>query len=414
MVKKILNIFLVSFLICGSALPQEQTIEQKQTELISLRNEISELQRQLELQTKKERESYETIENLNRQIFLLNKLINNLKKEEKLKEIEIVNTEKKISDLKNEIDLIKKNYEQDVVSVYKYGKYSELETLLNSESVRQALARIKYLQRFSEKRAEDLREIEKRKNELTLAEEQMKIEKLEKSKLAEAKKEEEAQLKQSLGLKNKLLTGIKEDKEIIEKELAARKDAEVKIQQLIVKLIEEAERKKQKQMISSTENKDSENEIINETGVAGYEIDLSTEEFASFSEMKGKLSWPLQGGRVIRKFGENRNPKLNTVTINYGIDIQAKADLNVKAVAEGVVSAIDFVPGYGSVIIISHKGNFRTVYSHLSQIFVSEGDVVKKGKVIAVVGEGIEGNILHFEIWNSRDTQNPEQWLSRK
>ena len=100
--------------------------------------------------------------------------------------------------------------------------------------------------------------------------------------------------------------------------------------------------------------------------------------------------------------------------LNYGVDIAASKDLNVKAVSEGVISAIDWIPGYGSVIIVTHKGDFRTVYSHLSEIYVNEGDKVKPGNVIAQVGDSIEGKILHFEIWNSRENQNPELWLTRK
>ena len=86
----------------------------------------------------------------------------------------------------------------------------------------------------------------------------------------------------------------------------------------------------------------------------------------------------------------------------------------MKAVAEGIVSVIDWIPGYGSVIIITHKNEYRTVYSHLSDLYVSEGDKVKMGSVIAKVGESLEGNILHFEIWNSRSNQNPEVWLVKK
>ena len=58
--------------------------------------------------------------------------------------------------------------------------------------------------------------------------------------------------------------------------------------------------------------------------------------------------------------------------------------------------------------------NYRTVYGHVSEIFVSEGDKVKSGSVLALVDEGIDGYVLHFEIWNGRDKQNPEKWLGEK
>jgi len=147
---------------------------------------------------------------------------------------------------------------------------------------------------------------------------------------------------------------------------------------------------------------------------SSYNIDLSTDDFASFSALKGRLNWPVRTAKVVRQFGENKNSKLNTVTLNYGVDMKVNGDKNIKAVAEGVVSVIDWIPGYGSVIIITHKGDFRTVYSHLGDIFVNEGDKVKTGSLIGKVGESLEGNVLHFEIWNARDHQDPMAWLAKK
>jgi murein DD-endopeptidase MepM/ murein hydrolase activator NlpD len=126
------------------------------------------------------------------------------------------------------------------------------------------------------------------------------------------------------------------------------------------------------------------------------------------------MTWPLQKGKIIRKFGENKNKNLNTVTLNYGIDIEAGKDKNVRSVAEGVIAAIDWLPGYGNVVIVSHKDSYRSVYSHLAEIFVNEGDKVKAGSVLAIVAEGLDGEVMHFEIWKSRDKQNPELWLAKR
>ena len=82
--------------------------------------------------------------------------------------------------------------------------------------------------------------------------------------------------------------------------------------------------------------------------------------------------------------------------------------------AEGIVSAIDWVPGYGSVLIVTHRDEYRTVYGHVTDLKVREGDKVTPGKILGSVNESLEGKILHFEIWNERNYQNPEQWLARK
>jgi murein DD-endopeptidase MepM/ murein hydrolase activator NlpD len=84
------------------------------------------------------------------------------------------------------------------------------------------------------------------------------------------------------------------------------------------------------------------------------------------------------------------------------------------SVHDGVVSVIDWLPGYGSVVIISHSQDYRTVYGHMNNINVKEGEKVKKGAQLGKVGESAEGYILHFQVWNDRDNQNPEIWLARR
>jgi murein DD-endopeptidase MepM/ murein hydrolase activator NlpD len=176
--------------------------------------------------------------------------------------------------------------------------------------------------------------------------------------------------------------------------------------------MEQAAKENQEKIVSIDKSDVKSNNIKDEN--VGYEYDLSTNSFASFADLKGKMTWPMHKGKILRKFGENKHKSLNTVTLNYGVDIKADKDKNVRNVGEGVVAAIDWLPGYGNVIIVSHKNEYRTVYGHVSEIFVSEGDKVKAGSVIAIVDEGIDGFVLHFEIWKGRDKQNPELWLAKK
>ena len=424
MVKRTLClIFLIFFFISVKIFPQEQQkIEVKKNELSDLKDEISKLEDELNQKTEKEKETYEVLENYNKQNYLLRKLIGKLRNQENSKQKEIDRNNKKIKSIEKQISRLKKNYLKYVVAIYKYGEINELSSLLDAESVEQALTRYKYLQKFSERRSEDLQSYRENIQELNMIKDKLEKEMLEKKMLANQKQNEENGLEVKLKERKKILDAIRNDKSSLKKELEAKKTAEIKIKQMITKLITDAERKRKEEAerIASLNKTSSEKSIPEEkiTNISktdpGYNVDLSTSDFTSFSNLKGKLTWPIQNGKVIKKFGENINDKLNTVTLNYGVDIKASVDLNVKAVAEGVVSAIDWIPGYGSVIIVTHKGDYRTVYSHLSDLYVSEGDKVEKGNIIGKVGESLEGNILHFEIWNSRANQNPENWLVKK
>ncbi|OGU74308.1 MAG: hypothetical protein A2V93_04850 [Ignavibacteria bacterium RBG_16_34_14] len=412
MVRSIL--YISFFLLFTLSSFQQEDINKKKAELQNLKAEISKLENEIQQHTKKEKKSFTAVENYNKQSYLLNKLISKLRNEEKKKAEEINVNQKSINEIEKQIELLQKNYAKYVTAIYKYGKMDEFAAVFDSESFEQAALRIKYLQRFSEKRENDLKNFEKSKEELFALKQQLKKEKDEKAILAAEKEKEESGLKVKLTEKQKILKSIRNNKTELTMELKAKRNAEEQIKSLIAKLVEDAERKKEEERLASRIQKD-EKDLTNDNPVSPtYDVDLSTEGFETFSALKGKLAWPVKGGKIIRKFGENRNQKLNTVTLNYGVDIKAFGDLSVKCVASGVVSVIDYIPGYGSVIIVTHKGDYRTVYSHLSEIYINEGDKVKTGSLLAKIGESLDGNILHFELWNSRKNQNPELWFAKR
>jgi septal ring factor EnvC (AmiA/AmiB activator) len=414
MVKKLtVYISLLTILSSGFSFSQDDIIKRR-TELQNIRDEISNLEKEINQQTKKEKKSYTAIEKYNKQSFLLNKLISKLRKEEKIKQNEIAENQQDIRELGEQINQLQENYSKYVVAAYKYGKTDELAGIFDSESLQQALIRLKYLKSFSEKRQNDLIRLEDSKKELIALKQKLEDERRDKELLTIEKEKEEAGLEKKLLEKQKVLKVIKNSKAELKKELDAKKSAEVQIQNLIAKLVEEAERKRKEEELARLERTGNANDSNIKNESTGYDIDLNTSGFESFSNLRGKLNWPVSRGKIIRKFGENRNSKLKTVTLNYGVDIKASGDLSVKSVAGGVISAIDYVPGYGSVIIVTHKEDYRTVYSHLSEIYIAEGDKVKAGSLIAKVGESLEGYILHFEIWDSRVNQNPELWFAKK
>lgn len=426
MVNKSLYIVFILLLVLAVKvfLQQNNQISEKQTELERLKTEILSLEQELKKKTASEKESFTAVENYNKQNFLLNRVITKLREEEKLKQNEVNRSQQQIKMLGEEIKSLQKNYSRYLVAIYKYGRLNEWASIFDSESVRQAFLRLKYLQKFSSKRQKDLEVLELRIAKLEETKVRLDREKKEKTILADKKKEEEKQLAVKLNERRKILNSIRNDKAALRKEIDAKRQAELQIKAHITKLIEEAELKRkleaerlarEKNLADKTSDKLPVTEKVQPPPkTTTIDIDLSTANFASFSALKGKMNWPVQNGKIVRKFGESRNVQLNTVTLNYGVDIKASNDMNVKSVAEGIVSVIDWIPGYGSVIIITHKEDYRTVYSHLAEIFVKEGDRVKQGSVIAKVGESLEGFVLHFEIWNSRNNQNPEVWLARK
>jgi septal ring factor EnvC (AmiA/AmiB activator) len=400
------------------------SISQKKNELSKVKQEISSLEKVIKLKAAKEKESYNTLDNYNRQSYLLHNLINSLKADESEMGQQISDTQNKIEELKNETNLLKMNYSKYIVAIYKHGKPDYWESVLDANSFEQAILRYKYLKKFSDQRERDLERLQNKQDELLSAKQDLETEKNEKTLLANQKSDEEKMLEVKRAERTKILNTIKNDKAALKSELDAKKNAEVKIQNLINKLIMETELRREaeekriaKEKLNVLPKKFASKSNVEKPDIneeKSYDVDLSISGLPSFAALKGSLNWPVSGGKIIRNFGENRNEKLNTVTLNYGIDIKTSPDADIHSVADGVVSAIDWLPGYGSVLILTHKGDYRTVYSHLSEIFVKEGNHVNTGSIIGKVGESLEGNVLHFEIWNSRNKQNPESWLTKR
>jgi septal ring factor EnvC (AmiA/AmiB activator) len=415
MVRTFSHILFILFLShCSVTLAQTKQLESKQEELSKVKEEITNLEKELQQKNKKEKESTEAFENIGRQSFLMSKLISTLRSEENLKQSEIDEQISNINSIENEIIILQDNYSKYVIANYKYGSYTEWESVIEAASVQQAILRVEYLKRFSKKRENDLNRLNENKKNLITAKEKLLKEKELKRILTEQKIVEEKGLEKKLVERKKILSALKKDKKRLTKRIDTKRKAEKQIKNLITKLVEDAERERKEAELNKNETiVTTEKKPFKEITQPEYNIDLSTIKFSSFAELKGKLNWPVSKGKIVRKFGENKNKSLNTVTVNYGVDIKAAGDLGVKNVAEGVVSAIDWIPGYGTVIIISHKGDYRTVYGRVSEVYVNEGDKIKTGSLLAKVGESLDGNLLHFEIWNARQNVNPGLWLKK-
>ncbi len=83
-----------------------------------------------------------------------------------------------------------------------------------------------------------------------------------------------------------------------------------------------------------------------------------------------------------------------------GIDIAAPNGEAIRSVSAGVVTKSYYSDSYGHVVFIKHPEGYETVYAHLHKRFVTEGETVKKGESVGIIGNtGIStGTHLHFEV----------------
>jgi murein DD-endopeptidase MepM/ murein hydrolase activator NlpD len=113
----------------------------------------------------------------------------------------------------------------------------------------------------------------------------------------------------------------------------------------------------------------------------------------------GMFSWPVTG-TITSPFGWRSNPFGGSPEFHQGLDIAAPTGTTVTAAASGTVIMAQWYGGYGNYILIDHGGGFSTGYGHLSAIYVSNGQAVKRGQAIGAVGStgASTGPHLHFEV----------------
>lgn len=113
----------------------------------------------------------------------------------------------------------------------------------------------------------------------------------------------------------------------------------------------------------------------------------------------GTFSWPVTG-TITSPFGWRSNPFGGAPEFHQGLDIAAPSGTTVTAAAAGTVIMAQWYGGYGNYILIDHGGGYSTGYGHLSAIYVSNGQFVKRGQAIGAVGStgASTGPHLHFEV----------------
>ncbi len=121
-------------------------------------------------------------------------------------------------------------------------------------------------------------------------------------------------------------------------------------------------------------------------------------------------------GKITSPFGYRKHP-IKKVTIKHqGIDISASKGDPILAAGAGVVEFAGYSSGFGYNVLIDHKNGYKTRYGHSSKLFVKEGEVVKKGQKIALVGStGLStGPHLHFEVRIGNTPVDPTDYVDFK
>jgi murein DD-endopeptidase MepM/ murein hydrolase activator NlpD len=119
--------------------------------------------------------------------------------------------------------------------------------------------------------------------------------------------------------------------------------------------------------------------------------------------------WPVKG-KVLAGFGSQGGGLHND-----GINIAAPRGAPIYAAENGVVVyAGNELSGFGNLLILRHADGWMTAYGHIDAMRVHRGDTVRRGQVIATVGQtgGVTSPQLHFEIRKGSNPVDPSRYLA--
>lgn len=378
----LVTIFLLN--LSGIGLAQSDDLQSQKDELERIRVELEAKRKSIEKLKQKEKgllkevqskeEELELVENL---LLKINRTQRGIEKQLREKEGELQFTQLTLEE--KQAGLAKRLRE-----IYKYGRFYEYKLLLGADSPVDFLKRYRFMQLITQKDRDLIGEVltnkqkveekkgylQKRKNYLAL---------LRKEKTKEEDNKKQLLSKRSLALKN-----VRQEKELQLQALQELEQSAREIQKIIVTLEEKRKSKPKK-------------------------IEIPEGVFAS---LRGTLPWPTPGS-VIGNFGPQLDKKSNTTTFNPGIEIQAQIGQDVYAVADGLLIYSGWLRGYGRFIILQHDSGFYTLYAHLSDVLVEEGDEIQASQLLAKVGEtGFLGEVsLHFEVRQGKQQLDPLEWL---
>jgi septal ring factor EnvC (AmiA/AmiB activator) len=390
-------LFLILFLAVWSA---SVLSGQSRSELEEMRKknlqEIEYVDRLLKTTASQKTENVNELRVIGRKLNLREKLIDEYGQEINLLEYRIGLNALATEMLEQDLNELKKDYANSILSAYKATKGTPaLAFILSAADFNQGYKRLKYIQQVAKYRRKESETIETLYTQLQGTKERLEKDRKNVSDLKNKEVRQKQILRQEQDRKEKLVSNLSRKEKQLKQELDEKRRIARQIEKEIERLIE-AERKKSETVPMSAEMK-----VIGE----------------SFGENRGRIPWPVDRGIITSHFGSHQHPVLkNVIEDNIGIEITSSGPTKAKSVFKGEVGGVFAISGANMAVIIRH-GKYLTVYQNLVNVVVKAGDSVSLGQVIGDVyvdnGDGGKAE-LKFMVYEEKKKLDPEQWLTKK
>ena len=165
---------------------------------------------------------------------------------------------------------------------------------------------------------------------------------------------------------------------------------------------------------------------ISKKGLTNEQVKLSGKESPNEKQFTQKVEKDIRENTSIDKAEQSAKgvffftPVVGVISGKYtknhpGIDVVARENTPIKSVFNGTIIFSDWTQENGYTIIIYHPNHFLSIYKHNSLLLKKQGDIVKSGDPIAIIGntgENTTGSHLHFELFFEGKNVNPLDFIS--
>ena len=395
--RRLLPIVLV-LLLAGAAASAQDTRRQESRKA-QLEKEIAAINRQLKDNARSSSRALTDLSLVRRKISARQELIAESDREIRALDDSVKVKQREIDRLQARHDTLSLYYNRLVRSAYK-NRDSRIwyMYILSSQNIGQAVRRFGYLKGLSRNMSDQAKHIREIAAELEIEKERLQGLKADAQALRNQRQADVDALRTEEGESASLVAQLEKDRKKYQNDLK-KKNREVEaLNREIAEIIRKATAKPKTSGNAKKGGKTT-STAVDET--------LSK----SFASNKGRLPWPVEG-TVIESYGQHYHPVYKNVKLpfNNGVTLAVSRGTQVHAVFEGTVTQVVVIPGYNQCVMVQH-GSYFTLYCKLKSVAVKAGEKVKTGQVLGTVDTISGEDQFHFELWQERTPQNPENWL---
>ncbi len=376
-----------------SSVQQEQ--QQTKERLAALKRQIQTERQQLEQAAEAEAATREKLERIQREISLREELVATYQQRLNQLEEEQAALRDTLRTLSSGLTELKEEYQRRATHAYKYGRLHDLALIFSASTINQMLVRARYLHQFAEQRKQRRSAILTAQSAIEKRREKLSASLARTQRLLADARAERNRLRSLRADRQAVIAELREKRSTLKADIEKKQQAAQALQERIQALIADARAGTRSASRTAAE--------------AARFANLSS----SFQRNRGDLPWPATGA-ITESYGNHRDPVYGTTTFHPGIFIATRPRADVHAVFDGTVSDVDFVPGYGTYLVVQH-GEYLSVYSNFSTLYVAVGNQVAAGEVLGQAGTSTEprGAGLFFAVFDTDGgtSTNPVAWL---